>query len=169
MRPLPLREQRRIEAGVLVPMIRAFQEKFGQDETNEIVRRVITDIASATGRMIGEKGRDSPIKKVERVMPRFNEGGALEADVVGQSDASYDFNVTRCRFAELYQEMGVPELGFLLSCNRDFALAEGISDDLSLERKQTIMEGASHCDFRFRLKPGDPTNRPETTDDGDEE
>jgi predicted ArsR family transcriptional regulator len=167
MRPIPLLEQRRIEAGVLVPLIQAFQAEFGQDETNEVVRRVIAGIARETGRTIGEEGKESPIEKVEMLVPRFNEEGALETDVVGQSDASYDFNVTRCRFAELYQEMGVPEIGFLLSCNRDFALAEGISDDLSLERKQTIMEGAPYCDFRFRLKRDAETTGPEAADNGD--
>ena len=48
--------------------------------------------------------------------------------------------------------MGVPELGFLLSCGRDFALTEGMSPDMELTRTQTIMQGAAHCDFRFQMK-----------------
>ena len=83
---------------------------------------------------------------------RFNEADALEIDVLKQDDSCLEFNVTRCRFAEFYEELGIPELGFLLSCNRDFALSEGISPELKLERSQTIMEGAPHCDFRFRIK-----------------
>jgi hypothetical protein len=51
--------------------------------------------------------------------------------------------------------MGEPELGFLLSCAGDAATAEGLSPDLEFVRTQTIMEGASHCDFRYRLRKGD--------------
>ena len=57
--------------------------------------------------------------------------------------------MTRCGYADFYKELGLPELGYLFSCNRDFAMAEGFSRDIRLERTQTIMEGASHCDFRF--------------------
>jgi len=59
--------------------------------------------------------------------------------------------VTRCRFAEMYRGMGASDLGFLLSCSRDFSLSEGYSDALHLERTQTIMQGAAFCDFRYRL------------------
>jgi hypothetical protein len=31
-------------------------------------------------------------------------------------------------------------------------MAEGFSSTIELRRTQTIMEGASHCDFRFRAK-----------------
>jgi hypothetical protein len=41
-----------------------------------------------------------------------------------------------------------------LSCARDYALIEGFNPDVSLKRTQTIMEGATHCDFRYCLKSG---------------
>ncbi len=153
MKPLPLLEQRKIEAGVLIPLIRDFQEEFGEENTNRVVRRVISQLAQETGRTIGEESDESPIEKVAALIPRFDEGDALELEVVREDGEHYDFNVTRCRFAEFYKSLGVPELGLLLSCARDFALTSGISDDLKLERTQTIMEGAAHCDFRFRAAP----------------
>ena len=33
-----------------------------------------------------------------------------------------------------------------------FVMAQGFNPKLTLERTQTIMQGASHCDFRFRLQ-----------------
>jgi L-2-amino-thiazoline-4-carboxylic acid hydrolase len=48
--------------------------------------------------------------------------------------------------------LGIAEVGALLSCNRDFSLIEGFNPDIELTRTQTIMQGASHCDFRFKLK-----------------
>jgi hypothetical protein len=52
----------------------------------------------------------------------------------------------------MYRALGIPELGALLSCNRDFALIERFNPDVRLTRTQTIMEGATHCDFRFERK-----------------
>jgi len=76
----------------------------------------------------------------------------MELEVLHKSTDAYDFNVTRCRYAEFYHEMGVPDLGFLLSCSRDFALTKGISGKLELSRTKTIMQGDTLCDFRFRVR-----------------
>ena len=61
-------------------------------------------------------------------------------------------NITRCRYAEMYKEHGLEELGYLLSCGRDFALIEGYNPKIKLTRTKTIMEGADHCDFRFSME-----------------
>jgi hypothetical protein len=60
--------------------------------------------------------------------------------------------VTECRYAQFYKEMGAPALGFLLTCSADFPMTEGFGTDVQLTRTQTIMQGASHCDFRYVLK-----------------
>jgi hypothetical protein len=49
--------------------------------------------------------------------------------------------------------MGLGKIGHLLSCNRDGTFCQGYDPNISLERKQTIMEGASCCTFRYRYKP----------------
>jgi hypothetical protein len=36
---------------------------------------------------------------------------ALHIDVLEQSEEALAFNVTRCRYAELYRALGIPELG----------------------------------------------------------
>ena len=58
--------------------------------------------------------------------------------------------MTGCRYADFYKELGEPELGFLLVCTAVFSVAEGFGGDIKLTRTQTIMQGASHCDFRYR-------------------
>ena len=69
------------------------------------------------------------------------------------------FNVTRCRYAEMYRALGLADLGSSLSCQRDFSLIEGFNPGIRLVRTQTLMEGAAFCDFRFRageiLRPKD--------------
>lgn len=148
-----LLEQRQIEANVLVPLIKAFQAEFGVEQTNAVARKVITNIARKHGEALAsQQGEGNPIDKMASGLSRFSAGGALEIEEVEHTDDRYAFNITRCGYAEFYKRMGVPELGFLLSCSRDFALTEGMSPDMELTRTQTIMQGAKHCDFRFRLK-----------------
>jgi hypothetical protein len=77
-------------------------------------------------------------------------GDALDYTVRAQSQDIYEVDVTGCRYAQFYKELGEPELGFLLVCSQDFTFAEGLGLDIKLTRTQTLMQGASHCDFRYR-------------------
>ncbi|WP_299279129.1 L-2-amino-thiazoline-4-carboxylic acid hydrolase [uncultured Georgenia sp.] len=53
----------------------------------------------------------------------------------------------------MYKSMGLEEIGSLLSCVRDYEFIRGYDPEVELTRTQTIMEGASHCDFRYRRRP----------------
>ena len=99
------------------------------------------------------------------------ENDALELEILEQTPTRLSFNVTRCRYAEMYRALGLPDLGGSLSCQRDYALAQGFNPAIELTRTQTIMEGAPFCDFRFRLagietrpdRGTDPTDEREDT------
>ena len=73
-------------------------------------------------------------------------------EVLKVSKTKFDFNVTRCRYAEMYREMGLENIGHLLSCNRDGTFCEGFDPNLKLIREQTLMAGASCCTFRYSLE-----------------
>ena len=89
-------------------------------------------------------------KAIGSAFTTYARDDALQYDVIEQSQDAFTFDVTRCRYAEFYKELGEPELGFLLVCSADFDTAEGFGPDVELTRTQTIMQGASHCDFRYR-------------------
>jgi len=141
-------ERRKIEAGVLIPMVQAFQHAIGKDKANEIAREVIIELARKDGEQWAKQFGDD-LAAMQKVSGVWAAGGSLEIEPVGKSEKKLDFNVTRCRYAEFYKELGLPELGYLFHCNRDFAMVKGFNSALTLKRTQTIMEGASHCDFRF--------------------
>jgi len=82
-------------------------------------------------------------------MENWTKGDALEIEVLRQDDEVYEFNVTRCEYANMYIGLGIAELGALFSCNRDGTMIEGFNENITFERTQTIMGGASHCDFRY--------------------
>lgn len=135
-------------------MIRAFEARFGKEETHDVVRDVVESLARQSGRDFCEaSASEDSIDRARELVPAFSADQALEVEVVQDDEDHYGFNVTRCRFAEFYREMGAADLGALLSCSRDFALAEALGDDVTLERNQTLLSGCDHCDFRFRREP----------------
>jgi L-2-amino-thiazoline-4-carboxylic acid hydrolase len=150
--PISHLQRRKIEGRVLLPFIEACREKFGDAATRELVITTIRQLAVEDGaRWADTYGRDlASLKTVADEV--WTGGGSLEVDMLAAGDDRLDFNVTRCRYAEFYKERGLTELGYLLHCNRDFAMIDGFNPDLKLTRSQTVMEGASHCDFRFRPK-----------------
>ena len=77
-------------------------------------------------------------------------GDVLDQQRLDGAEDEINVDVTRCGYAEFFDGLGEPELGFLLVCSLDYDIAHAF-DGVSLERSQTIMEGASRCDFRFRL------------------
>ena len=152
-----LLQQREIEAKVIGPLVRGFATELGIEKTLEIVRRVIVNLAHESGADLATRMGESTLAAFARGIDRWTEGGALELDVIEESSERLSFNVTRCKYAEMYRSLGLADLGGSLSCCRDFALVEGFNPDIKLERTQTLMEGATHCDFRFRAGPsGNP-------------
>ncbi len=81
----------------------------------------------------------------------WTQDDALKIDMPQQDTEHLVYHVTRCRYAEMYQALGVPELGAILSCNRDAALIEGFNPDAQLIRHHTLMEGAQYCDFAIHF------------------
>jgi predicted ArsR family transcriptional regulator len=152
--PISHLQRRKIEGRVLIPMIEACREKFGEAATREMVVAVIRKLAAQDGaRWAGTYGTD--IASLRQVADKvWAGGGSLEIEVLGEGKDQLDFNVTRCRYAEFFKELGLADMGYLVHCNRDFAMIDGFNKDLALTRTQTIMQGASHCDFRFRAKTG---------------
>lgn len=80
------------------------------------------------------------------------QGGALEIDFQERSATELRFEVTRCRYAELYERLGMFDLGYCLSRSRDPAFARGFNPRMTLTRTRAIMEGADSCDVLFRLE-----------------
>jgi hypothetical protein len=161
---IPLLTRREIEAGVVGPLIRAFAREVGQERAVAVLREVIAELARQSGRdLAAALGADS-LEAFAGALDRWSENDALEIEMLEESPDRLSFNVVRCRYAEMYRALGLADLGASLSCQRDFALIEGFNPDIALERTQTLMEGASHCDFRFRRidgGKGEDSSRPD--------
>jgi L-2-amino-thiazoline-4-carboxylic acid hydrolase len=147
---IPVVEQVKIQARVLVPLVKALQAELGEERANAIVQRALGDVYRNLGRAWwrAKEGNDLG-EKLAAAFETYAAGQALDYQVVGRSKDTFGIDVTGCRYAQFYKELGVPELGFLLVCGADYPIAEGFGPGISLTRTQTIMQGAGHCDFRY--------------------
>lgn len=145
--------RREIEARILGPLIDAYAEECGRERALEIAVQAIAGIARDQGRALADRMGGNSLAHFVRSQQDWVRNDALVIDVLRVDEATYDFDVTRCRYAEMYRALGIPELGVVLSCGRDSALGEGFNPGLKLARTRTIMQGAPCCDFRYRLDP----------------
>ena len=143
--------RRDVEARILIPVIDALGATFGREAVLSVVQSTIVKIARQQGADLSSLMGNNSLQHFSETLQFWTRGDALKIEEIESSEDVLSFNVTRCRYAELYDSLGIRDIGTVFSCARDFALIEGFNPDVSLTRTQTIMEGAPFCDFRYRL------------------
>ncbi len=144
--------RREIEAGVAAPLIKRFMAKYGEEEVLAEVTQLMHELAREAGAQLAEDLGGNSLADYIEGKERWTRHGALDTEIKEQSDTVYAYDVTRCRYAEMYAALGIADLGYTLSCERDYALIEGFNPKIKLTRTQTIMEGAPTCDFLYQLE-----------------
>lgn len=150
---LPIIERRKIEAELIKHIYDALKQSHGKDIALKTIDTAVSNAAIAFGAEHRKKlGRTPNLQDMADILPNWTAEDALKIDVITEEPDKLEFNVTKCRYAEMYKEMGLGEIGHVLSCNRDGQFCTGYNPKMELERTQTIMQGASHCDFRYSMK-----------------
>jgi hypothetical protein len=146
-----LLDRRRIEAEFAKALLESLAEEIGRARALEVLARTIIKLAEASGQNFAARaeGKANGLLAYSDILSVWSQGGALEIDLKTREEGRLEFDVTRCRYAEMYRDLGIPELGAVLSCNRDGAFCKGFNPAIRLTRTKTIMEGADHCDFRY--------------------
>jgi hypothetical protein len=155
---ISLLELTRIQAKVLVPVVRALRKELGTERANQIVADALRGWSRELYGKIGEEMTGRPAEKFDAIlqtwMPKI--GTDVDMDVVRQTPEHWDFNITGCRYADFFRQLGEPELGALLLCEQDIHVTDVVGrPDVKLERTQTIMKGAQYCDFRWSMNRGE--------------
>jgi hypothetical protein len=145
---------RRIEAAIIAPIYDEMRKAIGEAKAREILRNAIRRAAIEAGaEMAARAPGGADLESFKAILHLWTKDDALTIEVLEEAPGVLDFNVRRCRYAETYGAMGLGDIGDILSCNRDGAFCEGYDPRIKLTRTQTIMGGASHCDFRYRSDP----------------
>lgn len=144
--------RRRIEAAIIAPLYEAMRQEIGEERAQAILDRTIREAAIAAARGFAARTQGgTSLQTFRDLQALWTKDDALTVEVLAATDERFDYDVHRCRYAETYREMGLGHIGHLLSCNRDGVFCQGYDPRIELTRTQTIMGGASHCDFRYRL------------------
>jgi hypothetical protein len=72
----------------------------------------------------------------------------LDVETVAATPTENVRRVKHCEWARYFKERH-PTVGYLVACSADEAFGRGYNKDLRMQRKSTIMEGGSECDFRW--------------------
>ena len=149
---LDILTRREIEARIVAPLLEAFATEVGRERALDIVRKVILQIAREQGVQLAQQMGGCSLVHFAAAQEAWKKGDAMDVDMLEQNEHRLAFNVTRCGYADMYNRLGITELGKTLSCGRDFALIEGFNPEINLARTQTILDGAPYCDFRYEVK-----------------
>lgn len=158
---LTLLAEVKLQARVLLPVIKAIRERLGRAEADKLIEDALRDWSRDLHKRIGAEKGGSARQQWDGIWadmrPRI--GDAIHREMLEDSDTIREYNVTRCAYAEFFKALGEPELGKFLLCDIDFDIAEVGAPDIEFKRTQTIMSGASHCDFRYRFNPSEDRDR----------
>jgi len=152
---LSLLDKTRIQAQVLVPVLRALRSELGKEKADAIVKQALRVWSQELFATLDDGIAGSPRRKWAAMHTAMAE--ITEQDVTVEmrrhDKEALEFDVTHCRFAEFFRALGEPELGALLICETDFDIAAAGGGEVGFTRDQTIMQGAPSCTFRYKFAP----------------
>lgn len=152
---LGILQRRRIEANIIAPIYRIMVRELGQKQAAAIIREAIAEDARKAGaRFAAAEPGGASMRTFIAIQDLWKQDDALVTDTLEESDDTYTYEVHRCAYAEMYKEMGLAEIGTLLSCVRDAEFIVGYDPSIEMTRTHTIMEGAKSCDFHYARKTG---------------
>lgn len=100
--PIPMFEQRRIEAMILKHVYDTLKASHGIEVAQKAIADAVRASSIEQAKMFAAKvgGKTSIQTFVDR-QSLWKIGGAMEMEVKEQTETSYVFNVTRCKYAEM--------------------------------------------------------------------
>ncbi|MEW9298627.1 L-2-amino-thiazoline-4-carboxylic acid hydrolase [Acetobacter oryzifermentans] len=144
-------ERRRIEALVIKPIYEILKRELGLEKTRSILTEAIQHSAIEQGKEFREiEGGNTSLQSFIDLQVLWEKDDALEVEVFEANNSAYSYDVKRCQYAEMYKNLGLHEIGDILSCLRDYYFTEGYCPSVSLIRETTIMSGCEKCTFRYK-------------------
>jgi predicted ArsR family transcriptional regulator len=150
-----LLDKTRIQAQVLVPVLRALRAELGKATADALAKRALRDWSKQLFAAIADGVEGSPRQKWGAMHKAMAENSEQDVtfEMHRRDEEALEFDVTQCRFAEFFRALGEPELGALLICEIDFDIAAAGGGEVAFTRDQTIMQGAPSCTFRYKFAP----------------
>ncbi|MDR2302684.1 MAG: L-2-amino-thiazoline-4-carboxylic acid hydrolase [Deltaproteobacteria bacterium] len=156
--PITILAQRRIEIDLIKFIYQNLKDKFGLDAAKKLIGQAVINDAIAAGRQKAALvASPTNLLTFAQILPQWSQGDALKMTVLESTADILRYTVHSCRYAQMYKDMGLLELGFLVSCFRDGAFMEGYAPNVTLDRTKTIMTGDETCEFCYRASKNPQT------------
>ena len=151
--PTPYMQRVKSQTDVLVPLLKHLRAELGAAKANALVYPVLRNYMKNWIADFASTDSANPIENFHNTSARLEATfeGDVEETVLRDNDEGLHFNVTSCRYADFFRQLGEPELGTILVCEADNHVAELSAPAVELTRRGTLMKGGSHCPFRYRF------------------
>ena len=134
-------------AALGIALLHAMEERFGP-EAREVVRDMAKNLEPTPRAEAGEPGAD-----LREFCARLDKGcvGSHRWERVIDEPDRIGYHFTRCMWAEIYRELGEPELGFMI-CAGDEPAVRSYNPKLGFRRTKVLMNGDKVCDHVFYVE-----------------
>lgn len=134
-------------AGMAVRLLHAMEKRFGP-EAREVIKDMIAEQQPRPRPDAGD-----PQKDLHEFCERLEQGcvGSHKWERIVDEPDRIGYHFTRCMWAEVYRELGEPELGFVI-CASDEPGVKSCNPKLGFERTKVLMNGDEVCDHVFLVE-----------------
>lgn len=146
--------KRKIRGGatLTVRLLHAAEKRFGP-EARKLIEDLVAEGYAGTLARVERAEAGDPRKDLQELCTGLDKacvGTTRWKRVIDEPDR-IGYNYTRCVFAEVFRELGEPDLGFVF-CAGDEAMAKSWNPRLGMKRSQVIMSGDPVCDHLFYVE-----------------
>jgi hypothetical protein len=136
-------------ADKLVTAVRAIREVYGEEGV-EVIHCAFRERAV---RLSQERARKANDHSLRAFCSTLEAGctGTHEWIKVEDTDVRQAYRFTRCMWAEVFRELGEPDIGFWF-CEVDGPVAAAFNSAIGFSRSRTLMMGDDCCDHTYYLK-----------------
>jgi hypothetical protein len=145
------------QSEVLLPVLKLLRKELGYDRANELVYGALRVWSREVFAEVGSKKEGSGFEiwsAMDAELATLT-GDDIEYETLREDAEALDLNVTSCKFAQFFKELGEPELGAILTCEVDHHMAAASQQEVHLDIDKTIMKGDRLCDFRYKFNRTD--------------
>ena len=142
-----IKQKIKVAAGLSVRLLHAMEERFGP-EARQVVRDMAENIKPKPRPDAGEPQAD--LSEFCTRLDKACVGSHRWERVINESD-HIGYHYTRCMYAEIYRELGEPQLGFVI-CAGDEPGVRSYNPKLGFKRTKVLMNGDELCDHVFYVE-----------------
>jgi len=142
-----LKAKLKVAAGVMVELLHAMERRFGP-EAREVLREM-----AEPGEVSPRPDAGDPYQDLHQFCEALERGcvGSHRWERVADEPGRIAYRFTRCLWAEVFRELGEPELGWLF-CAGDEPATRAYNPRMRFSRTQVLMCGDEICDHVFYVE-----------------